>query len=487
MSNNFLNNFSNRQYRQEEDEVETKDSPTGEEAESTGDDEKQAGASKDSTKADSSLDDTSAPKSNGKKFKRSSLDNKEPIAEEDEPIKPSIKLRGDAFKSEEVTIDPTFNEYRFKRTLVVCITIIAVVIIAIGTYMVLNFDKAVTLTGKTEADAVALLEEENIKYDVSYEINAEVEAGNVISQSIPAGETIGIFDMQLLVVSSGADPEENVDLSKLVSKKLVNIEEFIADNNLTNATITYENSDSVAQDILIRVDFDDDTVNLTNYRRKDKVTYVISKGKVGETKNIVVENFKNKTYDDVSTWGTEKGIIIEKEEVVDDKPAGYVLKQDVAYGTKLGAGDVLTVTVSKGPGEATPNFIGLTSAEAEELASDNSVTIETKSMYSDSVKAGVVMSQSIASGEPFFAETDTVKITVSEGKPFISDLSGTYVNEAITSITELNNMGANLTYEVIYVTPGKSDTEATKGTVQKTNKYGEYIGIGTHIKIYVYK
>lgn len=483
MSNNFLNNFSDRQYRKDENEEQNTADTEAVKAEKTADDSSET---TDETGKESS--EKVPKKSSGTRFSRKSVDNIDNKPANDEvAAKPSsIKLNGDAFRSEEVSIDPTFNEFKFKRTLTICITIIIIFIISIGLFVALNFDKAVTVTGKTEADAVAVLEDDKIKYDIAYEISADVEAGVVISQSIPAGDTIGLFDMQLLVVSSGADPEENVDLSELTSKRLVDIEEFIADKSLTNATITYENSDSVAQDQLIRIDFEDETVTKKNYRRKDKVTYVISKGKVGETKNIVVENFKNKTLDDVNTWGTEKGIIIESVQVTNDKPSGYVLKQDVAYGSKLGAGDVLTVTVSKGPGESTPNFIGLTQSEAEQLASDNSVTVEVTTKYSDSVKVGIVMSQSIASGKPFYSETDTVKLTISEGKPFISDLSGSYVNEAITSITELNNMGANLTYEVIYVNPGKNETEAVKGTVKKTNRYGEYVGIGSHIKIYVY-
>lgn len=399
----------------------------------------------------------------------------------------SLQLRGAAFEAEKIDIDKDYNQFLFKRTLTICITLIVVIAIFVGTYLYLNQTVSIQLVDKTVSQSEKWLKNNDVNYDIINVESTEKPAGTVLTQSIPSGEKIGVLDLQTIEVSSGPNMEEVVNLSGLSGKTKDEINKFIADNMLVNGTTTSEYSDKVDSDKLIRIDFEDDSVTMKNYTRAAKANFVISKGKKSDKKNVKVDNFVNQTTDAVYTWNVETGIMIDEQEVENAAPPGYIVSQSVDPGEMMGFGDILTIEVSKGPGEIVPNLIGYSLENATDIASDSKITVESTEKYSNS-NSGVVVDQSIAGGDSIYPEEDTLRLTVSLGKPFINDMTGGTLGDAISQITELNNQGAGLTYSTNYLTLSDSDKEMglSSGMIKSNSNSNSFVSVGSNIVINVY-
>lgn len=477
---NFLNNFSNDNYKTKEEEGKNKPNSKAREEQEIEDDENlvHANDNLDQPKAETNDDENQSENS----VKKSRF---------------GLSLQGKAFEAEKVDTDEDYHKYKLKNTIVICATSLIIFFVVLASFFHLKQDVAITHVDTSIDTATAWLDKHKVKYDVIYEESDDVDKDVVIKQSIPAGEQIGPLEQQALTVSSGPNLTTTIDISEITKLSGDDIDNYIDEHALINANVSKEYSDSVKEGSIIRTEFEDDSYNLKNYKREQPVKFVVSKGAKDSKENIKVENFEAQTVDTAITWATENGVILNQEEVASDIPAGYIVSQDIEAGSVISFGDVLTLEVSKGPGIATPSFIGLSQSDAESLAKENEILCELVPKYSDVTSAGNVMYQSIAIGDGYYPE-DTLEIDISLGQPFIQDYSGMYVNEAISAIEDLNASGANLNYQIIDVN-GASESSGnvsdgsevisssgSKGTIQKMSPYGEYVSTGSTITFYVY-
>jgi len=98
----------------------------------------------------------------------------------------------------------------------------------------------------------------------------------VISQEMSAGATIRKNDAFSIVVSLGANPDENIPWPDIKAMSLSEIEDWISENKLTGINITTANSDIIAEDHVISYTLTDNTE--ANFMRKSRATIVVSIG-----------------------------------------------------------------------------------------------------------------------------------------------------------------------------------------------------------------
>lgn len=399
-----------------------------------------------------------------------------------------LELSGAAFEEEKISIDKDYNQFLFKRTVVICVTIIVAILIFAFGYWYMNQTVAITLVDKSQTDAVKWLDDNKVNYDLITVESQEKPSGTVISQSIPSGEKIGVLDLQTIEVSSGPNMAEVVKLTGLEGKSKEQINNLIENQMLVNASLKYEYSDKVDNDKLIRIDFEDDSVTENNYTRSAKAEFVISKGSKEEKKNVKVDNFVNQTIDSVYEWNQDTGIMVDEEQVPSDIPEGYIVSQSVEPGTMLGYGDVITVEISKGPGEYTPYLIGYNIDDATEVAAEINLSLEPAESYSDS-NAGVVIYQSKSEGESIYPEEESLKVTVSLGQPFITDMSGATIGDLASMINDFNTQGANISYTTTEVALSDEDKEAgvQSGTIKSISNANSFVNVGSTLTVEVYE
>lgn len=399
-----------------------------------------------------------------------------------------IELKGNAFEEERIEIDTSHNQFVLKRTAIICATVIICLLLILGVYVYSNQTVSINFVGKTETEAINWLEKNNVNYDITEIESTDATEGIILSQSIAVGEKIRPMELQTLEVSKGPNMTEIVPLSELNGKSKEEIKKFVDEKAIVNSTFKNEYSDTISADNLIRVEFEDDSVSQKNYTREDKVTFIISKGAKSEKKTLKVDNFVNETTDKVYEWVGDSGVMIDENQVASEKPEGYIVSQSLKAGDMVGYGDVLSIDVSKGSGEIVPYLVGYTLDEAQTIADGINLTTEPSEIYSDS-ESGIVVSQSLESDSVFFPDEDTMKIKISLGQPFISDMTGATVGDFVMTIQELNKQGANLFYTTTYseITDKEKEEGIVSGTIKNQSISNEFVPIGSTINIEVYE
>ena len=177
------------------------------------------------------------------------------------------------------------------------------------------------------------------------------------------------------------------------------------------AEVTYEESESVAEGVVISTD-------VSVGAQIDKGSTVTLKASAG-TQGVEVPNVADLTYDEGNTQLVSKGFLVNKTESYSDTvEAGRIISQTPAGGNKAPRGSVITVTVSLGKEDTkirVPNLIGLSEQDGTVEAIEAGLTVGSVTyIYSDEVGEGMICYQSYSHGS-YVDQGTSIDIKVSQG------------------------------------------------------------------------
>lgn len=299
-------------------------------------------------------------------------------------------------------MNPRMNKMMKILTIVVAVIIVFVLIFIIGKAAgVFKFPSATTqettsskvevpkLVGETETVAKQMCEKKNLVMKViKKEASDKYDEGVVIEQKTEAGKKVKKKTVIEVVVSSGADEVQIIDVANMNeddAKKAL-IEQGFEDGNITVAS---EYHDSVAEGDAIRTTpAAGETVTVDT-----KITLYISKGAQKKTvPNIVGMSVADAQSALVSAGLNDGGT--SASEYSDTVPEGQVMSQSVNKGKKVDAGTSVSYTVSKGkkPADtvAVPQITGRTLSEARSMLSNVGLSY-TESYVDSDVDYGIVV------------------------------------------------------------------------------------------------
>lgn len=237
-----------------------------------------------------------------------------------------------------------------------------------------------------------------------------------------------------------------------------------------------------------------DPIYRENYKikEKSKIQVIVSLGE----KIVKVPKVTGKTIEEAKILLEEQDLVVEIEEEPSKKiEAGYVISQDVAENTEVGAGSKVVVKVSTGvETSVVPNLLGKTEAEARKLITEAGLTLATVLNAEDKTKDdGVVLKQSLEAGETVEKESK-MTITINKIEALITgtitvnlkSLLGTnieYVEEVDPETGETIKKAKTATVKIV----AEGDTLYSKKVAQdKTDITTKVTGKGTvTIKVYV--
>lgn len=332
---------------------------------------------------------------------------------------------------------------------------------------------------KTLNDVQVWAAKNKIEMDYTSAFNTKVSDGYIVKQSVKSGETIQKGSNFEVVLSKGANPEAHIVVPKFMEMTLTEVEAWKQKEKATNVMIEKVFSDDVEKSKVIRFEFKTEGIDESNYRRKDKINVVVSKGKEVYEKNIDMPDFKEKSKAEVEAWAKENDITIEFSEEANSKVMeGNVITQGIAPKTKVAKKDSIGIVVSRGKISIVPNFAGLDEAMGQIEATKASVTTTIIKYYSNSVQASYLISQSLPVGTEI--KEQSIALIYSLGKPYIGNFDGEDVFSIVQSIDEMNGKGAALTYEIVEVSSSEK-----KGSIITTNYKANFVSVGSHVVISV--
>ena len=297
-----------------------------------------------------------------------------------------------------------------KKTVGIVVGLIAGIIAIAAVAMALlggGEAKVPNVVGQTQDSAVQAIEAAGyVVGDVTEEYSADVVAGRVCKQDPGADSALEKGGKVNIVVSKGVEKGSIPDLSGMTAEQA---EKAIKDAGYTPQYAGNEASEA-----------DADTVSKQDPaagKEADKgttVKYWISTG----PEDIEVPNVVG--YDQASAKNTlEKAgftVSVATGSYSDEYAEGEVMSQ-TPNGGKLGKGETVTITVSKGQDPdkkaiSIPSVVGMTQSQAQSALADAGFRYNVSETSSNSVEKGVVISQSqTGTGK----KGDTITITVSTG------------------------------------------------------------------------
>ncbi|MCM1430289.1 MAG: Stk1 family PASTA domain-containing Ser/Thr kinase [Muribaculaceae bacterium] len=194
----------------------------------------------------------------------------------------------------------------------------------------------------------------------------------------------------------------------------------------------------------------------------------------GENQSVTVQSVVGMMEADAVKTLENQGLQVIKDYAYSDSvEAGKVISQNPAGGSSAASGSKVTIVVSQGQRSVTvPSVLGDKQEKATQTLTDAGLKVKIAEAYSDSVKAGLVISQSVSSGKTVPAGTE-ITITVSLGPEEVYySFSGSYnAPEGAVSVTYALVGSDGVTYDsgdedagsAVYVSA--SDMECSSGTV----------------------
>ncbi|GGU89767.1 serine/threonine protein kinase [Streptomyces litmocidini] len=264
-----------------------------------------------------------------------------------------------------------------------------------------QFTRVPAVLGRSEAAATKRLADAGLDVGTTKRAFSDVyERGTVMAVDPAPGERVRGNDTVTLTLSRGP---QVVKVPNLKGKPLAEAKRLLEEEGLAPGVITREFSDSVAQGSVVGSDPEPGTGRSPD----SAVALVVSKGSP-----IDVPDVSGETVADATAALQEEGLTVRvaPERINSPEDAGTVAAQSLAGGSRAAEGDVVTLTVSKGPKPVeVPDVTGQSVADARAALEDADFEVEVKKSFP--YLGDTVASQSVEGGETA-PEGSTVTITI---------------------------------------------------------------------------
>ena len=242
----------------------------------------------------------------------------------------------------------------------------------------------------------------------SYEYSDEYDEGEVISQDPEEGEMVEENTTIYVVISNGEEDSTIPDVTGYTEDEA---KEALDAAGINYGTSTYEYSSTVEAGVVISMSPDAGTTATSS----TVVTLTVSRGTQTVSVPSVTGMTKKKAKSTLKSAGLTVGTITEKYSSTVE--AGKVISQSVSAGSTVEEGTTVNLVISLGE-ETTyvtvPSVTGKSISSAQSTLSNYGLSCTYTEEYSDTVEAGVVISQSVSSGTSVESGT-TITLVVSLG------------------------------------------------------------------------
>ncbi len=277
--------------------------------------------------------------------------------------------------------------------------------------LTLPTQKTVTdFTNKSLTSGIKWAENNNIKYDQTFEYSDTIKKYNVIAQNKKENTLLKNISSIDFIVSKGPDYNKEIILSDMSGWNIDDAVSIIKENLLNNVTVNFEENTDVKKDTIISQS------KTGKMKRNDTLIFTVSLGSKDSIKQVKMKNLTNKSLFDACLFLNRNLITYEiKYEFSNKIDKGNIINTSVKKGTTVKPNDKIILTVSKGKKITVKDFTNKSLSQATKWAILNNLNIDYSDEYNDKVKQGNIISMTYKQGD-VIEEDSTIKFVVSKGK-----------------------------------------------------------------------
>ena len=236
------------------------------------------------------------------------------------------------------------------------------------------------VVGMTVDEASKYLKGFDLDLSIEMQLPSDKPEGTIISQN-PENKTVKAGQTIKVNVSRSKDEAR---VPSVIGRTQISAKVTIEGAGFVLGTVSGENSDSVAKDLIISQSPESGTI----LKKGEKVNIVISlgsKNKPSGTEKVRVPRVMQMTMEEAVAALEEAGLVIEevKEEENRTVAADHIISQSITAGTEVNKGTKITLVVSKGVTAPADRTITLTLDYSEAKEDEFQVTVTLKDGDSD--------------------------------------------------------------------------------------------------------
>ncbi len=283
---------------------------------------------------------------------------------------------------------------------------------------------------KTQSEAEKLIKKNNLKVEV-IEVESDLaEEGIVIAQDPVAGTAVKKNTVVTIEVVVGdgevaeTDAVEEVTVPDLANMTINEVTTKLGQLGLKVGEITYEQSDTIEANQVIRQNPDYNT----NVEKGTRIDLVLSEG-AKEEEGISVPSLAGATVEEAKDMLSNLNLRLGKqtEEYSDEVEAGKIIRQDTSVGAIVEARTKINVTVSKGPKEVEPTEEPVESPDATETPTESPQPSETPTVPEESAQTTQSITVQLPAGTEVRENYHVVaKLTLDDGTTETKEASVPY-------------------------------------------------------------
>lgn len=475
----FLSKFNKDKYDELVDEqAEKKTKQSDDTGETVTDEDSQIDTDKNKQKA--TAQEKEAPSKGTTEPKKTAPSQKQPSTHRSDGATARDRYRQNV--EEEIEIDVNYRRKQRLKWIWISVGAVVTGIVLFFIYHMLVHVKVEDFIGEAVSDARAWAKENGVEIELEQEHSMEYDVNDVFSQSVDAGDKIRKGKTLELTASLGPDPEEHISLPDFSEMSQTEAEMWMEEQKAENMRIVTEYNDDIDAGEFIKFTIRDDTIDESEYRRKDSAAIYYSRGEEVLEKNISVPNFSGMSKFEVDNWAESNEIDITYETKDSDSvELDHVISQSIAADEKVAKNDEIEIVLSAGKAIVVPDFSEFTAEEA--MMNEPALNVVVKNRFHESISYGKLISQSVEAGEKLMEHDDdlTIVVTYSEGKPYLRDYHGQLEGDLPQLFfDDYESKGANIKYTIRYV-----DSPETKGTIVGMSQFNAYVSMNYTVEIKV--
>lgn len=278
----------------------------------------------------------------------------------------------------------------------------------------------IDFTNMELTEVIKWSEKNKINIVQDYEFSDMINEYHIISQDVKAGTKLKDVESITVAVSEGPNPSKEIVIPNMVSWDSERVLEFVKNNYLSNVNVEFVESTKEINTVIEQNKSGnmkrDEELKLTFSYGKDEERKEIKLRDLSgmskfEATFYLKQNRINYEFEEVFSSKVKRG---------------YVVKQSIKAGTMINTGDTkITVSISKGPEIKIPNLKGMSMTAITEWVIKNKLKLEFTDKYDDSIDENSVISANYKEGD-IVAEGTVIEVVISRGKLTMPEFDSYY-------------------------------------------------------------
>jgi beta-lactam-binding protein with PASTA domain len=326
-----------------------------------------------------------------------------------------------------------------------------------------------SLAGQSESDAEALAKKyDNMTVEKTEEYSTDYAEGSIISQEVTTDNGKNVLH---IVVSKGADPDEEITLPDFTGQFDTQVKAFFSQNKMNNVTYVYTADSSLSEGQYVSC-----SVHTEKVARSAAFTVTFAKP-ADKTSQITLTDFTGKTLDEAEKYAKANGLTIKKTFQRSETIAeNVVISQNPTAGSKVVYGGTVALAVSTGKTTAMQDLTDTTKEASLDFLAQYGFKTAVVELYSDTITAGNVIRTAPSAGNNV-KDNAVVTLYVSLGKPYIEDLRNQPKQSLDSAIADINKKGGNITITYTYT----DSSDVPIGEIVGMNIAGSFVSTTEHL------